>query len=39
MCSLIHILVKRFLDDVIRDLFSGKDTGESQKKNLEITTY
>ena len=32
-------IVKRFLDEVILDLFSDEQTAESQKKNLEITTY
>ena len=33
MCSLDHILVKRFLDEEILDLFSGKHTWKSQKKS------
>ena len=40
--SLVHILVKRVLDQVIPDLFSEKDTGEEisgVRRNLEITTY
>ena len=34
MCSLVHILVKRFLDDVILDLFSGKHTGKKSEKKF-----
>ena len=32
MCSRDHILVKRFLDEEILNLFSGKHTGKIQKK-------
>ena len=37
--SVGNILAKRFLDEIILDLFSCARTEKKQKKNLEITTY